>query len=197
MKFLFILKVTIVLVFSLSTNLIAGDYELPEGYKYLIIASRATDDQAVALAKSYADIFPGTQVFRGENGWHPIAIGIERTWRAEKIIRKLVRRGAIPPDSYVSSGTKYIDRVWITEKISEQAQIHGRKFERDDPPPTQNRGLTASDIFWIGVLTCMVTECLGGSDNSLSSNGSDETWRQTIRDMEKQQQIDRERLQNR
>jgi S1-C subfamily serine protease len=50
-------------------------------------------------------------VFRSSNGWFAITVGVVPKSRARGIIENGVRVGALPPDAYCSTGTKYVAQV--------------------------------------------------------------------------------------
>lgn len=84
------------------------------GQEALVVASRATEADVVAFLGSGAvareNLPPAfeTRVYLSQNGWYAIAIGLFPPAQCENRLSRLVRRNAIPGDSYCSSGERYV-----------------------------------------------------------------------------------------
>lgn len=63
-------------------------------------------------ARDFARNFAGVRAFRTPTGWYAVSIGPIDAGIAEDELARLVRRGVIPPDSFLSDGTDYVSQVW-------------------------------------------------------------------------------------
>lgn len=77
----------------------------PPNTCHLIAASRRTVAEVNDFAASYADFLPSMMVYRADNGWYAVSLGLIPTAR-EAFLRANTTR--IPPDSYCSDGARYV-----------------------------------------------------------------------------------------
>ena len=80
--------------------------------EWIQIYSRQSFAEAVDLAGAFRREFPGTFVFRYDNGWYVGAIGPYPFGKARPERDRLVRFGRIPTDSLVNRGDRFVDLVW-------------------------------------------------------------------------------------
>ncbi len=80
--------------------------------EWIQIYSRQSYSAAVDLAGDFRREFPGTFVFRYDNGWYVGAIGPYPFGKARVERDRLVRVGRIPSDSLVNRGDRFVDLVW-------------------------------------------------------------------------------------
>ena len=82
------------------------------GKAWLVIASRSTEADAIALAQSYAPRFPTAAVFRSNNGFYAVTLGWAGRDEGAGLLQSLVAQGAIPGDAYFHNGERYAEAVW-------------------------------------------------------------------------------------
>jgi hypothetical protein len=80
--------------------------------EWIQIYSRQSFAEAVDLASAFKREFPGTFVFRYDNGWYVGAIGPYPFGKARAERDRLVRLRRIPSDSLVNRGDRFVDLVW-------------------------------------------------------------------------------------
>ncbi|MEO0829037.1 MAG: trypsin-like peptidase domain-containing protein [Pseudomonadota bacterium] len=86
-----------------GTRIVSGNYTL-SGSCYVITASRATVAEAQSFANQWFPGRAGVRIFRSENGFHAIALETVAKNNADWRINQLKAQGAVPSDSYCSSG---------------------------------------------------------------------------------------------
>jgi hypothetical protein len=77
---------------------------------HIVVASRETLEEAVALAESYKHQYP-SEVYSTPNGWYAITIGHYPKDEAEKIKLTAIKKGDIGSDSWTSTG-KATGKEW-------------------------------------------------------------------------------------
>ena len=80
--------------------------------EWIQIFSRQSFAEAADLATAFRRDFPGTFVFRYDNGWYVGAIGPYPFGKARPERDRLVRAHRIPADSLVNRGDRFTDLVW-------------------------------------------------------------------------------------
>jgi hypothetical protein len=89
----------------------AGDFTLPISQRWLVIATRSTETEAVRLAHQYKETFPTTRVFLSSNGWYLITAGAINY--ADQGAKKdfWIKQNAIPADSFFSTGKNFTSEL--------------------------------------------------------------------------------------
>ncbi len=82
------------------------------GKAWLVIASRSTEADAIALAQSYAPRFPTAAVFRSNNGFYAVTLGWAGRDEGAGLLQSLVAQGSFPGDAYFHNGERYAEAVW-------------------------------------------------------------------------------------
>ncbi|MCB1462200.1 MAG: caspase family protein [Nitratireductor sp.] len=82
------------------------------GKGWLMIASRSSAPDAIALARRYAAQFPSVIVFSSSSGYFGVALGWADTTQAEPLRQSLVRSGVVPSDAYFTAGARLLSVVW-------------------------------------------------------------------------------------
>ena len=99
-----------------------GKSSLPNGFRWMQVASRQSLDEAIGVAREHEAKFPGVSVFRTQNGWFAVVIGAIQSTQAADMIELYVGRGWIPPDSVSTRGESFGAKVWpLGEKASAPA----------------------------------------------------------------------------
>lgn len=103
----------LVWLFVMGATLPARAFDLG-GQQALVIASRASEGDVIAFldrqAGALADLPPGygTRIYLSDNGWYAIAIGVFGPRECDNRLTRLLRRDAVPSDSYCSGGERYL-----------------------------------------------------------------------------------------
>lgn len=79
---------------------------------WIQIYSRESLNEAIELGMAYQREFPGTFVFRYDNGWYVIALGPYPPGAARREKDRLVAGRRIPRDSLVNRGERFLELVW-------------------------------------------------------------------------------------
>jgi len=79
---------------------------------WIQLYSRQSLNLAIEVGMAYQREFPGTFVFRYDNGWYVVAIGPFPPGTARREKDRLVATGRIPRDSLVNRGERFLDLVW-------------------------------------------------------------------------------------
>lgn len=79
---------------------------------WIQIYSRQSLHEAIELGMAYQREFPGTFVFRYDNGWYVIALGPYPPGAARREKDRLVAARRIPRDSLVNHGERFLELVW-------------------------------------------------------------------------------------
>lgn len=99
-----------------------GKSSLPNGFRWMQVASRQSLDEAIVVAREHGAKFPGVSIFRTQNGWFAIVIGAIQSTQAADMIELYVGRGWIPADSVSTRGESFGAKVWpLGEKASAPA----------------------------------------------------------------------------
>lgn len=83
--------------------------------EWIQIYSRESLNEAIELGMAYRREFPGTFVFRYDNGWYVVALGPYDRGAASRERNRLVATRRIPSDSLVNQGRRFGDLVWGAE----------------------------------------------------------------------------------
>lgn len=86
------------------------------GSVWVQVASRASLDEAVALAYEYKAKFKSTRLFRSANGWYPIVVGTVKEGTIKDTIAEFVAKGMIPEDSYATKGDSFEAELPLADK---------------------------------------------------------------------------------
>ena len=77
----------------------------------VIVASRQSLDEAFAFVRETGT--DADAIYAGRNGWYAISVGTIANQGSTDFIARLVGRGAIPSDSYCSTGEAYTRLAWV------------------------------------------------------------------------------------
>jgi uncharacterized protein YraI len=111
-RFLIAGPVAIVVAALLLAGAAHASIQPGPGKAWLTIASRASEAEAVALARSYAARFPSAIVFQSINGYYAVTLGWAERDRGEALRQSLAASGAVPADAYFHNGERFIRTVW-------------------------------------------------------------------------------------
>lgn len=92
----------------------AAAIELPDHRRWYVIASRESQEEAIAVARESEQKFPLTMVVQSVNGWHGVVVGVAPEAGSDE---ELKRRGLIPRDAYFAQADRYTDAVWLTKAL--------------------------------------------------------------------------------
>ncbi|TMV68520.1 peptidoglycan-binding protein, partial [Thioclava sp. BHET1] len=76
------------------------------------IEARPTLAQAEARARAYAGLFPHVEGFGLSSGWFAIVLGPYDERTARVTLSRLLAQGMIPPDSFLSDGSRFTAQYW-------------------------------------------------------------------------------------
>ncbi len=79
---------------------------------WIQIFSRSRKADAIQLAEEYGSHLGGTYVLLYDNGWYVVVTGPFPPGTADARRRSLIASGAIPNDSLVNHGARFVDLVW-------------------------------------------------------------------------------------
>ncbi|MCG6857591.1 MAG: caspase family protein [Salaquimonas sp.] len=82
------------------------------GKGWLTIASRSDPDDAIAIARQYANRFPSVIVFQSSNGYYGISLGWANIGEAQPLLQSLISSGSVPADSYFTAGARFVRAIW-------------------------------------------------------------------------------------
>jgi len=114
---------------------------------WVIVASRADLNDAVALAENYRRAFPGTLIMKSENGNFGVSIGSIDVSQKPTYVANLVALKLIPSDSYTSAGTRLVSVVWPSaneQRERERAVAEQRQHEDEVAAETTRRERAAA-----------------------------------------------------
>ncbi|MEM7633947.1 MAG: caspase family protein [Pseudomonadota bacterium] len=119
---------------------------LDSNHAWLVIASHASRDASVDLARRYASRFPTAAVLRSSNGNYAVVLGWASKNRLRQFKSRLVDERTIPHDSYLSGGTRFLSAVWPSRVASiypESAQPGAMRlaWNAQQPAPAQSRSI--------------------------------------------------------
>lgn len=97
----------------------AGSMGLPEGERWLTVASTKDKDTAIGIAGLYSQ--ERAKVVSTQSGWYAVILGPYREDTVAAVQKAHPDIGDIPKDSLLSRGDNYIDSVW-EEKPWEEAR---------------------------------------------------------------------------
>ncbi|MCC1492221.1 trypsin-like peptidase domain-containing protein [Cognatishimia sp. F0-27] len=92
-------------------RLVRGNYQLPSGQCYIVTASRASVAEARAFVRQWFAGRNGVRIFQSQNGFFGITVETIATSRSDWRLNQLKSQGAIPGDSFCSSGRLYVAEV--------------------------------------------------------------------------------------
>lgn len=90
----------------------APAYTPSVNHLWIVVASRADQQEAIDLARSYSPQFPSAQVFLAKNGWFAVSVGSAPTDKAPTVIGELLGNQKIPSDSYLLPKQRYHTPIW-------------------------------------------------------------------------------------
>lgn len=90
----------------LTAQLCRAELASPSQY-LVIVASRPTLDEIRDIATEFGARFPGGLVLQSANGQYAVSIGAVSRAEGRQTLDRLIAEGKIPPDSFLTSGTKY------------------------------------------------------------------------------------------
>lgn len=98
-------------------------------YRWIALASRQTEDEAIGVAKAYRYLLPTVRVVQATNGWFAVVAGPERVANAKARKDQLVREGNAPSDMLFSRGDGYVREVWAPTppKFDFQLEYDGKR----------------------------------------------------------------------
>ncbi len=94
-----------------SYNTVRGNYRLSSSKCYIVTASRSSISEAVSFAKQWFPGRSGVRIFQSTNGYYGITVKTVSKSSSDWEINQLKSQGAIPGDSYCSSGRRYVAEV--------------------------------------------------------------------------------------
>jgi hypothetical protein len=80
--------------------------------EWIQLYSRENYAEAVSLATEMARNFPNAAVFAYDNGWYVVVLGPYPPGTARALRDALLSQRAIPDDSIVNGGSRFVDRIW-------------------------------------------------------------------------------------
>ena len=112
------------------------------GKGWLTIASRTQPQDAINLARQYADRFPGSVVFQASNGYYAVSLGWSDISEGQPLLQSLVGSGAIPSDSYFTAGARFVRAIWSAsnthampvQQLFAGTDLHGGNRQPSRPP---------------------------------------------------------------
>ncbi len=112
------------------------------GKGWLTIASRSQPQDAIDLARQYADRFPGAVVFQASNGYYGVSLGWSNIGEGQPLLQSLIASGAIPSDSYFTAGARYVRAIWSAsnthtmpvQQLLAGTYLHGGNQQPSQPP---------------------------------------------------------------
>lgn len=108
---------------------------------WIQVASRETQNEAIELARGYAQRFESTSVFQSENQWYSVVIGTVANGKLQDTLRNLKASGAIPQDSYGTAGKSFGQNVW-----SAKAEMAAKTKAATPPNPPVGSGAAPKTI---------------------------------------------------
>lgn len=79
---------------------------------FVQVEARPTLNQAEDRVRAYASALPDVVGFRMRSGWYAMALGPYTEAEARRRLSALRNAGVIPPDSYLTSRTAYVQQFW-------------------------------------------------------------------------------------
>ena len=121
-------------IFSALSGLAFAGFDRP-GQGYLAVASSASIEGARRIAQGYAAHFEQVEVYKTRNGYFNVVLASGEISGLEVLRAELISSGSVPADSYITSGTRFVDLVWRTN---------------NDQPSGQGTGSLAK---WVGIVS--------------------------------------------
>ncbi|PYG33294.1 trypsin-like peptidase domain-containing protein [Pelagimonas varians] len=94
-----------------SPQVVNGNYRLSNSQCYIVTASRPSIPEAIAFANQWFSGRSGVRIFKSSNGYYGITVKTVSKSNADWQINNLKSQGAVPSDSYCSSGRLYVAEV--------------------------------------------------------------------------------------
>ena len=76
--------------------------------RYIQISSHIDVREARRVARRYRRRFPDTRIYYSRSGYYAVTVIVTSTRRARILLARLRDSGAIPYDSYLTGGTRYL-----------------------------------------------------------------------------------------
>ncbi len=124
---------------------------------WIVVASRIDRSTAIVLAREYAERFKHTEVFRTRNGRFAITIGAGSRAVAQEVLDKLLLAGAIPDDSYLSTGTSFMEREWDAEAYAAAPATPSETSPANPPRETKEPSFYGGTGFFVTSDGVMIT----------------------------------------
>jgi peptidoglycan hydrolase-like protein with peptidoglycan-binding domain len=105
----------------------AAPFRLSHDARWLLVASRPTENEAVDFARDQLAVFPDTIVVRTVNGLYAIVVGVIPIERSEERLKWLKALRTIPQDSLLADGGRFVALIWP----GEPPQIERPVYEED------------------------------------------------------------------
>lgn len=125
------LAVVLTAVFGLSGSCLAQQAAFSQrgDYRWIALASRQTEDEAIGVARSYRFQFPSVRVLQATNGWFAVVAGPERVANMKARKEQLQKEGSVPSDMLFSRGDAYVRQVWAptTPQFDFQLEYDGKR----------------------------------------------------------------------
>lgn len=108
------LAVVLAVVFGVSGSCLAepSTFSQKGDYRWIALASRQTEDEAIGVARSHRFQFPTVRVVQATNGWFAVVAGPERVPNLKARKEQLLKEGSVPSDMLFSRGDGYVRQVW-------------------------------------------------------------------------------------
>lgn len=112
------LAVVLAIVFGVSSSCLAqqSSFSQKGDSRWIALASRQTEDEAIGVARAYRFQLPTVRVVQATNGWFAVVAGPERVPNAKVRKEQLIREASVPNDMLFSRGDGYVREVWAPPK---------------------------------------------------------------------------------
>jgi hypothetical protein len=105
------------------------------GSVWVQVASRASLEEAIAVAYEYKAKFESTRLFRSANGWYPIVIGTVKEGAIKATIAEYAAKGMIPEDSYATKGDSFEAELPLEDRPPAKTAPKVANVVEDEPAP--------------------------------------------------------------
>ncbi len=117
----------------------ANEFAQTGDMRWLALASRQSEDEAIGVARAYRFQFPSIRVVQASNGWFAVVTGPERLASLRARRDQMLKSGSIPRDTLFSRGDGYVRQVWAPSRPRIELEF---KFEGGRPVSRQFGDLT-------------------------------------------------------
>ncbi len=121
----------VAVVFGVSGSCLAqsSPFSQKGDYRWMALASRQTEDEAIGVARAYRFQFPTVRVMQATNGWFAVVAGPERVPNLKTRKEQLLKEGSVPSDMLFSRGDGYVRQVWApaTSQFDFQLEYDGKR----------------------------------------------------------------------